>query len=133
MCEAYLRPMTQPNQTGTTEQLIRGTCVMPKGTAVAGEGRGESPCWGSTPLGELLPCGIPLGLPCDVVRKAMCWRKLTSSSAIAAAPSLSFCCSAYIDRRDDINTLLLVRQLSEQDLIYAATWEGVHLSLREKI
>jgi len=82
-----------------------GTCVVLKGPGVAAEGRGESPCcWGTTPLGELLPCGIPLGLPCDVVRKAMCWRKLTSSSAIAAAPSLSFCCSAYADRRDHINT-----------------------------
>ena len=73
-----------------------GTCVMPREPEVAAGSRGESPCWAGSPLGDTLPGGgSPLAVPFELVRKARCWRRVTSSAAIAAAPSRSCRCSAY--------------------------------------
>lgn len=69
---------------------------MPREPEVAAGSSGESPCCAGSPLGESMPGGgSPLAVPFELVRKARCWRRLTSSAAVAAAPSLSCRCSAY--------------------------------------
>lgn len=73
---------------------------MPREPEVAAESRspGSGPMWGDggpVPLGVPLRGGKPLGVGPDAgeVSRAMWWRRLTSSAAMAAAPSLSLRCS----------------------------------------
>ena len=73
---------------------------MPREPEVAAESRspGSRPMCGEggpVPLGVPLQGGMPLGVgpgPGEV-SSAMWWRRLTSSAAMAAAPSLSLRCS----------------------------------------
>lgn len=77
-----------------------GTLVMPREPEVAAESRsaGSGPMCGDggpVPLGVPLRGGMPLGVgpgPGEM-SSAMWWRRLTSSAAMAAAPSLSLRCS----------------------------------------